>query len=244
MDTVTYTLVVDAGNTNVKAAIFKEMELVHEMKLQQVEELNDLFSRYSITYALIARVGAMLEGIESVLEKHCTWYKLSAELALPFTIGYETPATLGTDRLAGVAGALHFFPDQHCLVIDAGTCITYDCIDANRHYQGGAISPGLQMRFKALNTFTHKLPEVELSGIPEFIGNSTESSIQSGVFYGMVHEINGTIARYEEQFNRLQVLLCGGDSLLFGKHVKNNIFAAPNLVLFGLNKILLFHAQV
>lgn len=244
MDTVTYTLVIDAGNTHVKAAIFNEMELVHEFRLQALEELNDLFARFSISHALIARVGKTMEGIEAELEKHCTWYKLNTDLSLPFTIGYETPDSLGTDRIAGVAGAMHFFPKHHCLVIDAGTCITYDFIDENGHYRGGAISPGLQMRFKALNKFTHKLPEVELSGLPEFIGNSTESSIQSGVFYGMIHEINGTIDRYDEQFNGLQVLLCGGDSLLFGKHVKNNIFAAPNLVLFGLNKILLFHAQV
>lgn len=244
MDTVMHTLVIDAGNTGVKAAVFKEMELLHEVRLQQLADLNALFSRFAISHTLVSRVGEGMEGMEAVLESQCTWFNLSAEWTLPFTSAYQTPATLGADRIAGVAGAMHFFPQRNCLVIDAGTCITYDCIDAHAHYRGGAISPGLHIRFKALNAFTHKLPEVELSGVPEMIGTSTTSSIQSGVFYGMVDEINGTIARYEEQFAGLQVILCGGDSPLFGKHIKNNIFAAPNLVLFGLNKILLFHVQV
>jgi type III pantothenate kinase len=162
---------------------------------------------------------------------------------VPFFIDYGTPQTLGMDRVAAVAGALYHFPGQASLVIDMGTCVTYDFINKEGHYLGGAISPGLKMRLRAMHDYTQKLPLAELSDAPEeFIGSSTVACLQSGAYFGLLGEINDTVERYEGRFGTLNVLLCGGDTPLFDKHTKKSIFAAPDLVLFGLHKILQLHA--
>jgi type III pantothenate kinase len=162
---------------------------------------------------------------------------------LPVVNLYATPLTLGVDRLAGVCGAQQIFPLQHCLVIDAGTCITYDFLDKEGKYYGGGISPGLKMRFQAVHTFTAKLPLVTPKGHVPLIGNSTESCIQSGVVNGVLAELDGIIDQYGKKFEGLRVILCGGDAMFFENQLKASIFASPELVLIGLNSILNYNVN-
>jgi type III pantothenate kinase len=167
---------------------------------------------------------------------------LSPALPLPITIQYDTPHTLGVDRIAGACGAKQLFPDVHTLVIDAGTCVTYDFTDSQGIYYGGGISPGLRMRFEALHTFTAKLPLVEPGQAP-LIGTNTETSIQSGVVNGMLAEMDGIIRQYQEKYPLLQVILCGGDGSFFENRLKASIFASPDLVLIGLNSVLIHNVR-
>jgi type III pantothenate kinase len=164
-------------------------------------------------------------------------------LPLPVKNGYATPQTLGVDRIAAACGANALFPENNCLVIDAGTCVTYEFVDATGVYRGGAISPGLKMRFQALSVLTARLPLVEPVHTPELTGASTASCIQSGVVIGLMEEMNGVIRRYEEKFDKLRVILCGGDTPFFENQLKASIFASPELVLSGLNSILSYNVN-
>ena len=233
-------LTVDIGNTNIKAGIFNDVNLqeVFVFDIEKKQELQKIIDTYSPSKSILSNVGFEDMEIEKMLSTQTHFIKLSDQTKLPFSNNYQTPETLGMDRVAAVAGATHFFSNTNCLIIDLGTCITYDFITAGEIYLGGAISPGLQMRLNALHHFTQKLPQLTFKEINEFVGTSTESSILSGVFYGILGEISETIFRYEQRYGAVQVITCGGDSSLFDKHIKRNIFAAPFLVLFGLNKIL------
>jgi type III pantothenate kinase len=156
---------------------------------------------------------------------------------------YKSPATLGLDRLAGIIGARTLFPDKNCLVIDAGTCITYDAINKDGVYEGGSISPGLKMRLKAMHNFTRRLPEVELVEYDDWQGYDTKSAMLSGVLNGAIEEVKGFIEIYNSKYSKLHVILCGGDSIFFDNRLKNSIFAhalktEPNLVLIGLNEVI------
>jgi type III pantothenate kinase len=150
---------------------------------------------------------------------------------------------LGADRIALVAGAIEIYDKQNVLVIDAGTCITYDFITAKNEYLGGGISPGMGIRFRSLNTFTQKLPLIEYREEFQLIGKNTENSILSGVLNGVICEIDGIIEKYKENFGELQIILSGGNTIFFDKRLKNNIFAFPKLLLYGLNSILNYNAQ-
>jgi type III pantothenate kinase len=184
-----------------------------------------------------------LDGNEIV-----SWIKASKKillnhlLPLPIQINYKTPETLGVDRIAAVCGAIDIFPNRSSLVIDAGTAITYDFIDGHGNYEGGAISPGIEMRFEALHTFTERLPLVTKNGDLTLIGNSTETCIRSGVLNGVVAEMEGIINNYKQLYPDLGVVLCGGNSFFFENRLKPTIFATPDLVLSGLNRILLHNA--
>jgi type III pantothenate kinase len=168
---------------------------------------------------------------------------LTSEIEVPVKNNYSTPHTLGMDRLAGVVGAFQLYPGTNCLVVDAGTTITCDFLDEEGHYQGGSITPGIDMRFKSLSEYTDKLPLVESDwDSPPFIGNNTEGSIRSGVLNGVVSEIEGIIRRYDHKFSNLKVIICGGDAQYFESRLKDSIFA-PHLVLIGLNSILMYHVQ-
>ncbi len=170
---------------------------------------------------------------------------LDYDTPLPINNKYSSKQTLGRDRIAAVVGASKIFPGRNILVIDAGTCITYDFINNKNEYLGGAISPGLRMRFKALNKFTGRLPAVEHRGteIPDLIGDTTEGSILSGVINGLSGEINGFINSYKSNNNRLETIITGGDHKYFDKLLKYKTFAAPFLVLDGLKGILDFNER-
>lgn len=168
-------------------------------------------------------------------------YGIHSGIPVPFKINYRTPETLGIDRLAGIACAWERFPGKNTLVIDAGTCITYDFISAQGVYSGGGISPGIDIRFKSLQDYTANLPLVELSGNISLIGDSTKNSILSGVYYGMLAEIEGIIERYKSEFSDLTIFMSGGSSIFFESKIKHSIFAFPNMVLLGLYSIYEFN---
>lgn len=232
-------LVVDYGNTSAKVAIFDQSKLVEKLTFTSKEELQRLLLASTAENFIVSSVNADAEQI-------CDWavhakqkFVLTHKLPLPITLLYSTPHTLGVDRIAGACGAVQLFPGFNCLVIDTGTCITYDFTDEKGNYHGGGISPGLMMRFKAVHTFTARLPLVNPTDAPELIGNSTETSIQSGIIYGMMEEIEGIIERYRTNYPDLKVILCGGDAAFFENKLKASIFASPDLVLFGLNSVLI-----
>jgi type III pantothenate kinase len=163
-------------------------------------------------------------------------------MAIPIFTNYNTPETLGKDRLAGIVGANKEYPNKNILVIDAGSCITFDFF-MDDTYCGGRISPGLQMRYDALYTFTNQLPQISISDTHFMIGKDTNSSIISGVQQGAIDEMDAVIDIFRKENKDSVVILCGGDYNFFDKHLKNSIFADPFIVLKGLNIILEFNAK-
>jgi type III pantothenate kinase len=238
-------LIIDFGNTFVKIAVFQGIDLVfHEaVEILTIQRLQELERTYHFKSAIISAVSIVPSGVRDFLEKQYIFIELSHQTSIPIVNRYLSPETLGKDRLAVAVAAAGLYPARNCLVIDAGTCITYDIIDKEKNYLGGSISPGIQLRFKALNTFTSRLPLVPHGNFEGLTGTTTEESIQSGVINGTVAEIDGIIDQYEKIFPRLKVLVTGGDMNFFAKKLKSNIFAVPNLVLIGLNEILNYNFE-
>lgn len=239
-------LVIDEGNTRVKAAWFsgselQKLESFDVGALQSLKFWNDLKAD-NILLSSVKRTRD--EFFDFLGNKSDNIFFLDHKTALPIKVAYKTPETLGNDRIAGVVAASDLYPDKPALVIDAGTCITYDFISAEKIFEGGGISPGIHLRFKALHNYTARLPLIE--GFPEqlaLIGQSTEESMKSGVVNGVKAEVKALIEDYTNKFPELITLLTGGDAFLFETNSKSNIFAQPNLVLHGLNKILSHNAN-
>lgn len=234
-------LVIDIGNTAAKIAVFDETELVetfHESN-HSLTKLQEIAKIYPLQKGIIASVISLTNEIQEQLNAlGFEMLYVDSTTPIPITNLYKTPKTLGVDRLAAVIGAHALHPGKDMLVIDAGTCITYDFIDANGNYQGGNISPGIDMRLKALNTFTDKLPLVSREGYAPFWGDSTETAIRAGVIQGVSMEIEGYIRQLETKFPSLFVFLTGGSEICFDTNRKSTIFADRFLVLKGLNRIL------
>ena len=169
--------------------------------------------------------------------------ELDHHTPLPIENLYETPETLGKDRIAAAVGANELFPGQNILIIDAGTAITYDVVSEKNEFLGGNISPGLQMRFKALNQFTGKLPLINYSNEFQLIGRNTEEAIRAGVQNGILYEIERTIETFNRNYENLQIVMTGGDSIFFDKKLNYSIFVHFNLTLIGLNRILEHNAK-
>ena len=237
-------LAIDVGNTLIKLAVFDQSEMLYFKKYSnlEAEAVKALFQQYKgITSVIIASVRELSSGFVEFFSNHAPLTVLTPALPLPVKIDYHTPDTLGADRIAAVVAASHLYPDKNILVIETGTCVTYDFIDAEGIYRGGSISPGLGLRFSALHNFTDKLPLIEPVKNAALTGKSTESSIQSGVINGLIAEIQGIISMYENNYEDLTIILSGGNLDYFDKILKNNIFAVPNIVLTGLNIILDFN---
>lgn len=238
-------LIIDIGNSQIKTAVFHRGKLLHkeiiagELFVSSIEKLRAEFPQ--LTDLLVSHVGKMDEEWGVFLQAHFKVLPFSATTPLPFKNLYASPSTLGLDRLGLVAAAHHKFPDKNVLIIDAGTCITYDFLNADGAYLGGAISPGLQLRLKAMHTFTENLPLLEATESPQFIGTSTTACMQSGAIRGASLEIDGFTALYRDKFQDLTVILTGGDRVLLSKTIKNSIFAPSNFLLEGLNCILEFN---
>ena len=232
-------LVVDYGNSSAKVGIFDHHNLVDQRTFISMDELKLFLENFSGNNFIISSVTKDPAMVSAWATQAKQKYILDPFLPLPIQIKYATPSTLGVDRIAGVCGAQYKFPRTNVLVIDAGTCITYDFLDDQGNFLGGGISPGLKMRFQAVHDFTAKLPLVSVVDNAELIGNSTESCIQSGVINGVVEELNGIIRLYQQKFAGLVVILSGGDSRFFENKMKGSIFAVPELVLSGLNSILI-----
>lgn len=234
-------LAIDIGNTLQKIALFEDNQLIefYPMEKISIEDLEQLYLIHpDINASIISSVTSYDEQIKPYLEEKGLIIEFSENTPVPINNNYSTPETLGADRLAAVVAANHLFPENNCLVIQAGTCITFEFIDRNKNYPGGAISPGIDMRLKALDTFTGKLPLIERKEEIELIGTTTESSILSGVMNGILEEVEGIISRYQNLYPDLMIIISGGDMNYFDKRLKNNIFALPNIVLTGLNIIL------
>jgi len=232
-------LVVDFGNSAAKVGIFDHHRLVENHVFSELGELKNFLENFSALNFIISSVTADASMVSAWATHVKRKYILDSSLPLPINNKYATPSTLGVDRIAGVCGAHQQFAGENCLVIDAGTCITYDFLDRDGNFLGGGISPGLMMRFQAVHTLTAKLPLVRPVEIVSLIGDSTETCIQSGVINGLVEELNGIIRRYQDKFEGLRVILCGGDARFFENKLKGSIFAVPELVLSGLNSILI-----
>ncbi len=233
-------LVIDAGNTLVKAAVFEKNEMVELTSSENisVREIHDLVLAYPVKSVIISDVSDKTGEISAALTSSYPIIHMSAETPCSVTNAYTSKETLGTDRIAAANGGVAMFPGKNLLVIQAGTCITYELVNKKGEYMGGAISPGLDMRFRALNTFTSRLPLVKKQEIGFLTGNTTMDSILSGVINGCVAEIDGIIDQYKEIFPDITTVMGGGDTFFFDKRLKNRIFANENLVLYGLNVIL------
>lgn len=231
-------LTVDIGNTAIKVAMFNNKLLIRAAKLNSLNEVGE-FVGNDIPEHTIVSTTRKEEPISLPFE----YISLSQNTSLPIRLNYSTPNTLGKDRIAlAVAGNMRF-PNNHVLIIDCGTCITYDFVDYDGVYQGGGISPGLNMRFKAMNNFTGNLPLLEPNYKVNLIGKSTVESMQSGVLMGMAKELDGIIDEYKSIFEDLLVLITGGDGEYFANQLKNDTFADSNLLMKGLNHILMHHVN-
>ena len=236
-------LVIDSGNSATKVGIFDHENLVQKLTFGSTDDLRTFVQATDCENLIVSAVKGDAGDVLSWAAHSEKKYVLTAALPLPINNLYATPETLGMDRLAGVCGARQLFPRFASLVIDAGTCITYDFIDHLGNYHGGSISPGLNMRFRAVHTFTAKLPLVSPERNVKLIGDTTQSSIQSGVVNGILAEMEGIIRLYKEKFPGLRVILCGGDAGFFENQLKASIFASPELVLVGLNSILIHNVN-
>jgi type III pantothenate kinase len=233
-------LTIDVGNTRIKGAVFEKDTLLEQFffeanTLNQAVE-NVLLKYSNITHLVVASVGNLGKEAFLTLASKVSIHFVTHTDVFPFLNAYATPGTLGIDRMVLAAGATLIYPNQNRLVIDAGTCITYDFISQDDVYLGGAISPGLRLRYESLHNYTAKLPLLELEGPDYFIGNSTANSIHSGVVNGLAYEIAGFIEEYRTRYSNFIIILTGGDADFLAKRLKNTIFANSNFLLESLNQ--------
>lgn len=237
-------LIVDGGNTVVKIAVFKGVECVFTLKsdyLSWYENLKKIIEKYPKVYKAISSLVSAVdqERLEFFFNKNNIKYlSLTHKTPIPFKNKYQTPYTLGVDRIALMASAVSQFKNKNCLVIDAGSCITYDFINSENEYHGGTISLGLQMRYKSLHEFTAKLPLLSPQHSNSFIGRTTDEAIHSGVTLALITEIEGVIKYFSNKYPKMIVILTGGDADFLSKRLKNSIFVLPNFLTEGLNHIL------
>jgi type III pantothenate kinase len=249
-------LAVDVGNTKIKVAVFEGSNLVERFDFYSSElqkQIEFTLNKYQNTTDLVvASVGNITKEAFLAFEKQLKIHFITHNSTFPFHNKYETPHSLGIDRMVLASGAVLNFPKQNRLVIDAGTCITYDFIDENDNYLGGAISPGIRLRYESLHHFTAKLPLLTLDLFKEnlksidehdFIGNSTSSAIHSGVLNGVQNEIEGFITQYQRVYPKFIIILTGGDTEFLAKRLKNTIFANSNFLLESLNQTFQYKNQ-
>lgn len=240
-------LCIDVGNTQVKLGVYNAHNSLLSFSIHPeltIAVLEALFLKFEIKQAILSSVRVehlvVLEFLETQLK---TVLQLSSKTKVPLQSQYLTPETLGNDRLAAAIGANALYPQENVLIVDAGTCITYDFVTSDASYMGGSILPGIKMRFQALHQLTAKLPLIKQENLDSFIGTSTKTSIQTGVLFGVLHELRGFKSQYEQKFGTIKVIVTGGDASYFESQLKNEIFAQPKLVLIGLNTILDYNIQ-
>ena len=240
-------LIIDIGNTSTKLAVFQRDKVLIAKTVEGfslVIEVENLLKQFTeIKRGFVSSVGFLSEDELKTLEKRLPMTVLNSTLKLPFKIHYETPDSLGADRLALMAAAASQYSGKNVLVIDAGTCITYDFIDSKNNYLGGAIAPGIQMRYRSLGDFTSSLPTLQKIVPKNSIGNSTHGSIHSGVINGVLYEIEGTVNEYQNKYPDLTVILTGGDADFLCKQLKISIFANSDFLLEGLNFLLEYNSN-
>jgi type III pantothenate kinase len=238
-------LIADIGNTSTKLAVYDGKKMISSAKISEpnCKILDEIISVEKIGKAIISSVKDLPEFVSDVMFLNIPFvHILSYKSKLPFRIEYDTPETLGTDRIAAVAGAYALYPGRDVLVIDAGTCITYDLL-LGRTYKGGNISPGIMMRFRALNHFTGKLPLVAPSWQYTFPGSNTADAITAGVISGVLYEINEYIRTFEEKYPGIRVIFTGGDAAMLREKTIYRADYLPDIVIDGLNYILEYNAK-
>ncbi len=235
-------LIIDVGNTLVKLAVY-QAGMLQFKKIFRNDDFVDVLLLVSnkflnIDNAIISSVSHITKGQLAALEDLYPLLVLDYKIKLPFANLYETPSTLGVDRIALVSAAAFQYPDKNVLIIDAGSCITYDFMNKENQYLGGAISPGLEMRYRALHEFTANLPFLEIKNPKSPIGSSTNMAMHAGVVSGTLLEIEGFISSYKLQYDDLTIILTGGDAHFLRDSLKSDIFANSNFMMEGLNFIL------
>ena len=239
-------LIIDIGNTRTKVGLYSGSRLRKKMIWEKcdLKTVKGFVKNYKIQNAALSSTANVSKAVERFLQKKYFYIRLNHTTPIPIKNKYKTPKTLGKDRLAGAVAAFDIFPNENTLVIDSGTCITYDFIDNKGNYLGGGIAPGIKMRLQAMNAFTAKLPLVKQKPLKKFIGNDTESSLRVGGQMGLIMEIRGFIDSYNKTFGKINIILTGGDATTIAKHLENHIFVNNNLILAGLNKILNYNVQL
>ncbi len=233
------TLCLDFGNTRLKAAIFNDDVVVEEMVLpdDNNDTIETLLNKYQPQKSILSSVIDHNAALENILASRTIFHKLTHQTKLNFTSPVGKPETIGADRLALAAAAVHFYPGKNNLIIGLGSCITYNFINQYHQFLGGAISPGMEMRFKSMHDFTAKLPLVEKDWNFPVIGYDTKTNLQSGVMAGITFEIDGCIDFYQNRYGNFNVVLTGGDAGYFARHLKNKIFADLKFLFKGLYAI-------
>ena len=240
-------LIIDIGNTSTKLAVFQRDKVLKTKTIARnnlVLEVENLVKKFSeIKQGFISCVGFLPSKELKILEKSLSINFLNSASKLPFKNHYKTPNSQGADRLALMAAAVSQYSKKNVLVIDAGSCITYDFIDSENNYLGGAIAPGIQMRYKSMADNTTSLPVLQKQVPKHSIGNSTNASIHSGVIHGVLYEIEGVVNEYQNKYSDLTIILTGGDADFLCKQLKISIFANPYFLLEGLNFLLEFNSN-
>ena len=237
-------LTIDVGNSRIKVAVFehnKQLDFFIFEANEALKNIENIFKKYSnLQKIILSSVGKLKNEVVDFIKSQFQTEIIDHKSKFPFTNLYATPETLGIDRMVLAAGATLIYPNQNKLIIDAGTCITYDFVNTENQYLGGAISPGIKIRYKSLNNYTSKLPLLTLSEDFEIIGNSTKSAIHSGVINGVIFEIEGFISQYSLKNQDLTIILTGGDAEFLAKRLKSTIFANSNFLLESLNLLSLY----
>lgn len=236
-------IAIDIGNSSIKVGLFTDSNLVNDWVCESFEQVIALVKQHQAKKIILCTVSSDALELTHLLSAY-ELIILSASTPIPFNNHYKTKNTLGLDRIAALAGAEKINRNKNNLVIDVGSCITYDLLDKNHSYHGGSISPGIHLRFKSMNDYTKRLPlikSVEREAI--LIGKTTEEAMISGVINGIAAELDGIISQYQMKWPDLEVIMCGRGLNSFESKLKAPIFASPKLVLIGLNRILEYNEQ-
>ncbi len=237
-------LAIDLGNTFAKTGLFHQGKCLEIHWKFTYSDLQKYVKSVNPERIIVSSVSYSEEQLkEDFADIEAQIFLLKNTTPVPLVKLYDTPETLGADRIAAGVGARVVFPSENAMIIDMGTCITYDLVDTSEQFHGGIISPGVNMRFKAMNTFTQRLPLLEPEALPSIIGKSTKHAMQSGVMNGICAEMNGFIEEYQKVLTKINVILCGGDATFFANRIKYPNFAIPELVLIGLNRILEYNVE-
>lgn len=233
-------LIIDIGNSFIKLAIYSENKIVYFKRYLKVrvKDIHELRRKFPFEKAILSSVRKTNPYFIQHLSKNYHLVILSHKTKVPVKILYKTPKTLGLDRLAAIVGAVYKYPKKRCLVIDIGTCMTFDYVDKDLNYHGGNISPGIELRLNAMHHFTSSLPLVKRAVHKDVLGKSTKEALQNGAVLGIKFEIERFIKYLTKKNGSITVILTGGDAEYFGELIESKIFVLPNLVLFGLNEIL------
>lgn len=230
-------LCLDIGNTRIKYGIFKD-NILSNVGNWEDELISIFFNNNKIDRCIISNVRKEIPESVSEINEYCNVINLKHNCNLPILLEYETPHTLGADRIACAVGAHYIYSSDNCIILDAGTCIKSDFVSKEGKFLGGNISPGLYMRARAMNEFTGRLPLVNIEYVEDLLGKNTQDALKNGVLKSTIWEINAFIKEVIELFGESKIIFTGGDAKHLVNHINFPIFAEPNLVLIGLNEIL------